>query len=186
MTDCSRWLSGATPPEPGTPQNLPHPGGVPAPSDGPDLQDSLPLRASVSLETAVEPMVGRVPSRGDGDAACPVRRVRGPGLHLQESNAGPVRHATHAASPATDAMSHKTTTNPSTHPHAPSHFAPWRLRVTHPGFFMQRRQDEKGLGSSASPLPVPSPQGNAGSAAVPGRIPSFPVIPTGCQPVTGG
>ena len=32
------------------------------------------------LETAVGPSVGRVPSRGGGDASCPVRRVRGPGL----------------------------------------------------------------------------------------------------------
>jgi hypothetical protein len=33
-----------------------------------------------TLEKAVGQSVGRVPSRGDGDAACLVRRVRGPGL----------------------------------------------------------------------------------------------------------
>jgi len=32
------------------------------------------------LETAVERAVGRVPSRGGGEAACPVRRVTGTGL----------------------------------------------------------------------------------------------------------
>ena len=37
------------------------------------------FQGRVNLETAVGQSVGRVPSRGDGDAACPVRRVRGPG-----------------------------------------------------------------------------------------------------------
>lgn len=34
----------------------------------------------MTWETPVGQFVGRVPSRGDGHAASPVRRVRGPGL----------------------------------------------------------------------------------------------------------
>jgi hypothetical protein len=46
----------------------------------------MPRRGgTLTLETAVGQSVGTVPSRGDGDAARPVRRVRGPGLLEMEA-----------------------------------------------------------------------------------------------------
>ena len=57
---------------------------APEPSPSPPLPTRPPVSLApsthVSLETAVGQSGGLVPSRGDGDAACPVRRVRGPGL----------------------------------------------------------------------------------------------------------
>ncbi|MFM8419602.1 MAG: hypothetical protein ACKOEQ_05695 [Verrucomicrobiota bacterium] len=47
---------------------------------------SMDVSVPVNLETAVGQSVGRVPSRGDDDAACPVRRVRGPGLQPRRAH----------------------------------------------------------------------------------------------------
>jgi hypothetical protein len=71
---------GPAPPAPPTRPPTPPSNRIGSPSGGPRLGPTGPTT------TRAPGQVGRVPSRGDGDAACPVRRVRGPGLQPRRAH----------------------------------------------------------------------------------------------------